>query len=129
MNDAFSSVNPNLVSAAKNVQQNIVEKLAEKTNLPPAEIMAFLNKHSFEISTDFCNDLSYEISQNGFLLLALFATVINRVMESHEENDVNDKSASTWLLSAIGGMKYRDDRDIINGALEIVQQELEQPEE
>ena len=129
MNESFGSVNPNLIAAEKNVQQNIVKQLADKTNLPPAEIMAFLNKHSFEISTDFCNDLSYEISQNGFLLLALFATVINRVMESHEENEVNDKSAATWLMSAIGGMKYRDHRDIINGALELVQKELEQPEE
>ena len=57
MNESFSSVNPNLIAAAKNVQQNIVKQLADKTNLPPAEIMAFLNKHSFEISTDFCNDL------------------------------------------------------------------------
>lgn len=129
MNESFSSVNPNLIAAAKNVQQNVVEQLAEKTNLSQAEIMAFLNRYSFEISTDFCNDLCYEISQNGFLLLALLATVINRVMESNEENDVNDKSAATWLMSAIGGIKYRDNRDIINGALEIVQKELEQPEE
>jgi len=129
MNEVFASVNPNLVSAAKSVQQDIVQKLVEKTNLPPAEIMAFLNKHAFEISTDFCNDLNYEIGQTGFLLLALFATVINRVMESNTENEKNDKAAATWLLSAIGGIKYRDNRDIIGGALELVAKELEQPEE
>jgi hypothetical protein len=127
MND-FDSVNPKLISAAETVQNQVVARLSKICKLPENKILEFLNDKTFEISTDFFNDLSYEVQRSGFLLLSLIAVVLNRVMSSEQENEQNDKDASLWLTSAIGSMKYSEDRDIINAALDVVKFELEQSE-
>ncbi len=125
---AFDSVNPKLVSAAEGVQHQVVARLAEISNVPENKVIEFLNDKTFEISTDFFNDLSYEVQKSGFLLLSLIAVVLNRVMSSDQEDAQNDKDAALWLTAAIGSMKYSEDRDIINAALEVVKSELEQSE-
>jgi hypothetical protein len=125
---AFDSVNPNLVSAAKGVQQQVVSKLAQICNLPEDKVLAFLNDKAFEISTDFFNDLSYEVQKNGFLFLSLISVVLNRVMSSDQEDAQNDKDSALWLTASISSMKYSEDRDIINAALEVLKGELEQSE-
>jgi hypothetical protein len=127
MND-FDSVNPKLISAAETVQNQVVARLSKICKLPEDKILEFLNNKTFEISTDFFNDLSYEVQRSGFLLLSLIAVVLNRVMSSEQENEQNDKDAALWLTSAIGSMKYSEDRDIINAALDVVKFELEQSE-
>lgn len=128
MND-FDSVNPKLISAAETVQNQVVARLSKICKLPENKILEFLNNKTFEISTDFFNDLSYEVQRSGFLLLSLIAVVLNRVMSSEQENEQNDKDAALWLTSAIGSMKYSEDRDIINAALDVVKFELEQSEQ
>lgn len=125
---AFDSVNPKLVSAAEGVQHQVIARLAEISNVPENKVIEFLNDKTFEISTDFFNDLSYEVQKSGFLLLSLIAVVLNRVMSSDQEDAQNDKDAALWLTAAIGSMKYSEDRDIINAALEVVKSELEQSE-
>lgn len=125
----FDSVNPKLISAAETVQNQVVARLSKICKLPEDKVLEFLNNKTFEISTDFFNDLSYEVQRSGFLLLSLIAVVLNRVMSSEQENEQNDKDASLWLTSAIGSMKCSEDRDIINAALDVVKVELEQQSE
>ena len=125
----FDSVNPKLISAAETVQNQVVARLSKICKLPEDKVLEFLNNKTFEISTDFFNDLSYEVQRSGFLLLSLIAVVLNRVMSSEQENEQNDKDAALWLTAAIGSMKCSEDRDIINAALDVVKVELEQQSE
>lgn len=122
----FEFVNPKFLDNAKQLEEQLLKKIAAITQYTPEHIKQVLEANAFEITHAMVNDLCYVSKNGGLKFITLLAVCLNKVLNPEYENDDNDKASLCWILNGISDLKYAEVEEIVETAQSLLEETQDQ---